>query len=121
MSKQATLGDLRELHDSWAERFVNIEEAMAVLTVMVENSMRSVTDSGPRVFVDEYWLCSKCSTKIAVWDSEGTIRIKHKDLMVYFDPGPGGKARIICRTCGHENELTDERPMPELSETEAVG
>jgi len=55
---------------------------------------------------DKRWICKVCKAFIGFVSADGKmIRVKYKDLFIYFE---GGRVKIICRKCGIENELVDE-------------
>lgn len=109
-SKPASLQDLRDLHEAWAQRFVEIEEAMAGLATLIRDGDPGLSDDKPRVFRDEFWRCSRCGAKLAVYDpKEDILRVKYKDFLAYFHVGLGGSVTIPCRSCGYSMELQDSR------------
>ena len=55
------------------------------------------------------WKCQSCTSILGFLDKEkAELRIKYKDLFVYVK---GGEVRIICRSCGQQNTLSEKTPV----------
>jgi len=59
---------------------------------------------GDHVNPDNPWNCGKCGGCLAMYDpAKDVLRIRHRDLYVFIQVGPGGFIDVICRTCGELN------------------
>ena len=55
---------------------------------------------------DKEWRCKKCGFLLGLVDPAGNcLRIKYKDLYVFFQ---GGMVSVFCRRCATRNTLIDE-------------
>lgn len=59
--------------------------------------------------VDQTWQCVKCGSRLGYYSpADDVLRIKHKDLLMWVQPGAGGKVSIVCRNCGELNTVSDD-------------
>lgn len=59
---------------------------------------------------DRVWSCERCPSRLGIYDpTSDLLRIRWRDLLVQVQTGPGGFVRVVCRSCGHINEIHDER------------
>ena len=58
---------------------------------------------------DKIWNCEKCGSRLGIYDIKSDeLRIRHRDLFVYFVAGKGGSVKVVCRGCSHINKLKYE-------------
>lgn len=92
------------------------QEATASAIAALSRGER-LTDLPPRhPMADVVWACRKCGGRLGVYDpGEAILRVRYKDLYLWFHAGPGGWVETICRTCGHHEhveEVGDAPPTP---------
>lgn len=62
---------------------------------------------------DRVWSCERCPARLAIYDPvSDLLRVRWRDLLVHIHTGPGGFVRVVCRSCGHINEIHDEPTEP---------
>lgn len=60
-------------------------------------------------FADRVWSCERCPGRLGIYDPvDDLLRIRWRDLLVQVHTGAGGFVRVVCRSCGHINEIHDE-------------
>lgn len=63
--------------------------------------------------LDETWQCIKCGRRLGYYNAtEDTLRVRHKGLVMYFQPGAGGKVSIICTDCAELNTVEGTAASP---------
>lgn len=109
------------MSDPWArgvdDRLDELTRAVAAIGTAITSGARGgPEEEGPRTTKDEVWACSRCSTRLALYDPEADLlRVRYKDFVAHIRTGAGGLIRIICRSCSEINEIThvdDRAPAP---------
>lgn len=63
---------------------------------------------------DRPWKCSKCRKKVIgrINEARGELRIRFKNVSLWFVTGPGGSVAVVCERCGWLNRITaDQAPV----------
>jgi hypothetical protein len=70
-------------------------------------------------FSDVVWSCERCPARLAIYDPvDDLLRLRHRDFIAHIRTGRLGFVRVVCRGCGHINEIHDE-PSDSDGEPEA--
>lgn len=90
-----------------------LDDDLTVLAGAVRAGSPTGDDPEPEIdpsrIADVVWACERCSSRLALYDPiDDLLRVRHRDLLVQIKTGPGGWVRVICRGCGHINEIHDE-------------
>ena len=87
-----------------------IEGDLAIVTQALSKSVppdSEIPDSPPPATpADQVWACERCSKRIALYDPEmELLRIRYRDFVWHGRTGHGGMVRVVCRDCGHINQI----------------
>lgn len=64
------------------------------------------TENGEPVVPDRTWQCVKCGARLGYYDeAEDLLRVFHDGVVVYVNPGAGGRVMVPCRRCGEMNTV----------------
>lgn len=103
-----------------------LDDDLSVLSSAVRRGESVADAAGPtesqesagEPFADVVWSCERCPSRLAIYDPvNDVLRIRHRDFVAHVRTGPAGFVRVVCRGCGHINEIHDE---PEPVEPEPV-
>lgn len=122
----AVSGDRRSLDRRLAsiERHLRaLDEDLSVLgsAVRLGEAPESESEGEPEPsggpFDDVVWSCERCPARLGIYDPvDDILRLRHRDFIAHVRTGSLGFVRVVCRGCGHINEIHDE---PTGSEVEA--
>ena len=120
---------LQEFEARLDARFSSVERQIAGVAADVDSVARqtafllaragvrvegSEDDGEPIQQVDQTWQCRKCGARLGFYCQEtDTLRIRHKDLVVYVQVGIGGSVSVPCRSCAEMNHVSNDEADPE--------
>lgn len=59
---------------------------------------------------DKVWACYNCGNRLGVYDTtEDVMRVRYREVYLWFHAGPGGYIKTVCRSCMAENRVDDQR------------
>ena len=63
----------------------------------------------PVASVDQTWACMRCGQRLGFYNEDtDTLRVRHKDFVMWVEVGLGGKVSTACRGCGELNTVEDD-------------
>lgn len=96
-----------------------LDDDLAVISSAVRLGERMGDDepddpsANVEAIADRVWSCERCPSRLGIYDPvDDLLRIRWRDLLVHVHTGPSGFVRVVCRSCGHINEIHDEPLEP---------